>query len=167
MILLHPTGTQKYVFWKDLNDEYCPSTGFRSGREIRGVVHDPNAYVIDEFCSHAGAFATIEGLAKTFLKLNESTDFIKRVADEAEKKCEQRFIWGFDTASKDGNSLAGNGCFKHTFGHLGFTGTSIWIDPQKMIGSLLFSNATKWFWYDKVLLNELRRHTGRRVWENY
>jgi CubicO group peptidase (beta-lactamase class C family) len=47
---------------------------------------------------------------------------------------------------------------------LGFTGTSIWIDPERMLGHVILSNATKIHWYDKQGLNDLRRAIGQEVW---
>ena len=164
--LSSPYWDSEVKFWKDLKDEYCPSTGFRSGKKIEGLVHDPNAFVIDDFCSHAGLFSTVSGLCKTFVALNEKTDFVSRVGAEISKRGTERFIWGYDTAAKDGTSLAGEGHSPLTFGHLGFTGTSIWIDPEKMVGNVILSNATKWFWYDKTLLNQFRKETGKLIWRS-
>jgi CubicO group peptidase (beta-lactamase class C family) len=51
-----------------------------------------------------------------------------------------------------------------TFGHLGFTGTSIWIDPQKKKGHVILTNATKKYYYDRQGLNDLRRQIGEAIW---
>jgi CubicO group peptidase (beta-lactamase class C family) len=162
-----PFWDSEVKFWKDLKDQYCPPSGFRSGKIINGQVHDPNAFVIDEFCSHAGLFSTVSGLCKTFINLNEKTDFVSRVGVEISKRGPERFILGYDTTSKDGTSLAGPGHSSLTFGHLGFTGTSIWIDSEKMVGNVILSNATKSFWYDKTLLNKFRKEAGKLIWQSY
>jgi CubicO group peptidase (beta-lactamase class C family) len=75
-----------------------------------------------------------------------------------------RFAYGWDRVENPGNTLAGAGCGPSTFGHLGFTGTSIWIDPEKGLGHVILSNATKYHWYDKVGLNDIRRAIGEKVW---
>jgi CubicO group peptidase (beta-lactamase class C family) len=76
-----------------------------------------------------------------------------------------RFVNGWDRAQDLENTLAGTGCSEHTFGHLGFTGTSIWIDPVKKLGHVILSNATKLYWYDKQDLNNFRRLIGQRIWQ--
>ena len=64
-------------------------------------------------------------------------------------------------------TLAGDGCSPHTFGHLGFTGTSIWVDCEKSLGVITLTNATKKFWFERDGLNNIRRSIGSFVWKNY
>ena len=47
---------------------------------------------------------------------------------------------GWDTPSQNGTSSAGDYFSKSTFGHLGFTGTSLWIDPEQDIIVILLTN---------------------------
>ena len=47
---------------------------------------------------------------------------------------------GWDTPSQSGKSIAGDYFTPGSFGHLGFTGTSLWIDPNKEIIIVLFTN---------------------------
>ena len=47
---------------------------------------------------------------------------------------------GWDTPSKDGKSTAGNYFSDQTYGHLGFTGTSLWIDPKNDIIVIFLTN---------------------------
>ena len=49
---------------------------------------------------------------------------------------------GFDTPSKNGTSSAGDFYSDGSYGHLGFTGTSLWIDPVKKIIIIVLSNRT-------------------------
>ncbi|MBL7665779.1 MAG: serine hydrolase [Bacteriovoracaceae bacterium] len=162
------------VFWKDLPENaICPPTGFRAGRPIIGAVHDPNAYNIGEFCSHAGLFATVAGLCRTLLNFNQELDLIK----EMKKAMQQRdsastFVNGWDTTTisdhqrikKNESSLAGKGCSDLTFGFLGFTGTSVWIDPEMNRGQVILTNGTKNYWYSRTGLNALRRKLGEEIW---
>ena len=64
--------------------------GFRNGGPLRGQVHDDNAFVIDEFCTHAGLFSTVKmvcvrhfSLDKKFslIKLYEIESFLSRKRD--------------------------------------------------------------------------------------
>ena len=50
------------------------------------------------------------------------------------------YALGWDTPSQNGHSSAGDYFSKNTFGHLGFTGTSLWIDPDKNIIVVLLTN---------------------------
>ncbi len=155
----------KIYFWKDIKDvSRCLIYGYKGNLPNIGVVHDPNALVINEFCSHAGAFAGIEGLSQTFLQFNQRYDFISQVKASIAKLPSKRFHLGFDTVTDPENSTAGRGCTRFTLGHLGFTGTSIWIDAEKMKGFILLNNATKYYWYDKEKLIKLRKEIGQKVW---
>lgn len=152
------------VNWLDLPAWYpTPQYGFKNGRPNFGQVHDPNAYVLKSFCSHAGLFSTVDGLCRTLLNYQDKTQFIEKVKEDL-KKHAHRFAHGWDRVEDPSNTLAGVGCGPHTFGHLGFTGTSIWIDPDKGLGHVILSNATKYYWYDKVGLNDLRRALGEKIW---
>lgn len=152
------------VFWTDLPYWFTtPQYGFIKQRPNFGRVHDPNAYVIGSFCSHAGLFSTVDGLCRTLLNYQKKTGFIQDVKLDLGKH-KQRFAHGWDRVENPENTLAGKGCGPSTFGHLGFTGTSIWIDPDKMKGHVILSNATKFHWYDKTNLNDMRRAIGEIVW---
>ncbi len=153
------------LFWLDLPRHFpTPQNGFQNGRPNYGEVHDPNARTLNTFCTHAGLFSTVDGLCRTLLNYQEKTGFISIVkADSANHK--HRFSFGWDRVEDPSATLAGKGCGPSTFGHLGFTGTSIWIDPDLMKGHVILSNATKYYWYDKKGLNDIRRAIGEVVWE--
>ncbi len=152
------------LFWKDLpKDALLVQTGFIKGEPNFGKVHDPNALVIDEFCSHAGLFSTVKGLCRTLLNYEKETSFIEMVTEDL-KTHSHRFSFGWDRVMNPKETLAGTGCGQFTFGHLGFTGTSVWIDPEKNRGHVILTNAVKNHWFDKKVLNELRRSVGELVW---
>ncbi len=154
-------------YWRDLfGTEKTSVTGWRKGW-IRGEVYDPNAFNIQTDTPHAGLFATIEGLCRSLISLEEKTSFgdrIKReIEDREKKKAQHRFVWGWDRAEGE-DTLAGSGCSEYTFGHLGFTGTMMWVDAGKKRGYVLLTNATKYYGYEKAGLNQLRRGIGQKVW---
>lgn len=154
------------MFWKDLPFWFqTPQYGYRNFQPNYGRVHDPNAWVLDTFCSHAGLFSTTDGLCRTLLNYHEKTSFISQVKVDLSKH-KNRFALGWDRVENVDNSLAGKGCSPLSFGHLGFTGTSIWIDPDHMKGHVILSNSTKIHWYDKANLNDLRRAVGELVWRD-
>ena len=159
---------QDLVFWKKLpNNIFCPEYGWRNQKIICGEVHDNNCFNINSFTSHAGLFATIAGLCHSLLNLEKATS----MCDQLKKlflshKVEDRFLLGFDTVSDTQNTLAGKGCSTFTFGHLGFTGTSFWIDLEKMRGSVILTNATQSYWSDRSGLTHLRKSIGSAIWNN-
>ncbi len=151
-------------FWKDLpNNKKTVQNGFINGKANFRAVHDPNAFNINSFTSHAGLFGTVEGLVRTLVNFNDETDFIKKVKNSIDM--DRRFVLGFDRVQDPKTSLAGSGCSDSTFGHLGFTGTSFWIDSKSMVGHVILSNSTKYFWFDKKELNIFRREFGSDVWK--
>lgn len=167
------TETLSYIdndclHWLDLLDEYCPPTGFRGNKIIRGEVHDPNAYNLKTFTAHAGLFSTIDGLLKTIINFDREYNLLERVHQELKKrKSPHRFIFGWDRVEDLATTLAGTSCSEYTFGHLGFTGTSIWIDPEKKLGIAILSNATKNHWYQKTELNALRKEIGEIAFKSF
>ncbi|MEO6420159.1 MAG: serine hydrolase domain-containing protein, partial [Polyangiaceae bacterium] len=98
------------------------------GGEIRGVVHDENAWALtgEGGSGHAGLFGTIDGV------LHFGREVLSRIGELGwlvEERPGGTLRAGFDGKSAIGSS-AGERPGPRTFGHLGFTGTSIWIDPD-------------------------------------
>lgn len=158
---------KELVQWMKLpENSFSPEAGWRNKKVISGEVHDPNCYNISEFISHAGLFATVGGLCRSLLNLEKEVNMIAKV-DEAYKtqKEEDRFILGFDRVQDPENTLAGVGASLKTFGHTGFTGTSFWIDIEKMKGSVILTNATQTYWYERTGLNALRKAMGAAIWK--
>lgn len=163
--LVSPEWDKELTSWLDLNEDiisFLP-TGERKRSLIYGEVMDDNAFVIGERVSHAGLFATMKGLCQTLIQLDKKFGLLDLQKNEIPKR-DNRFIKGWDTTRGNQDSLAGSGHGKLTFGHLGFTGTSIWIDPELRRGHVLLTNATQNYWYDRVGLNQLRRELGAMVW---
>lgn len=153
--------------WKDLpEDAFTPEYGVRNKHIIRNQVHDNNSFNIAEFISHAGLFGTIGGVCRSLINLDKKADMIKQLQEAFRvQKPEDRFILGFDRIMDPSNTLAGTGCSELTFGHLGFVGTSFWIDLKKMRASVILSNGVQTYWYDKNGLNHLRRTLGEAIWK--
>lgn len=154
------------IYWTELPDNvFSPEYGIRNKRIVSGEVHDNNCYNIHEFVSHAGLFATIDGLCKSLLNLNEITSMNTQMLEAFKThKNEDRFIMGFDHVMDPENTLAGKGATTRTFGHLGFTGTSFWINPETNIGAVILTNATQTYWYERSGLTNLRKTLGAAIW---
>ena len=156
---------EEMFHWTELVDPLrSPISGYRHARKIQGEVHDDNAFYLKEKVSHAGLFGSIDGLCKSLLNLDKSHGLLSFMNESFSKASYDRFLYGWDTVSDPASSLAGAGCSKQTFGHLGFTGTSIWVDTQKLRGAVILTNATKKYWYDRKGLSELRKSLGEQIW---
>lgn len=155
------------LHWKDLPvDSFSPEYGVRNKHVVSGEVHDNNCFNIGEFISHAGLFSTVDGLCRSLLNLNKEAAMLDQLQDAFKThKNEDRFILGFDHVMDPANTLAGIGATNKTFGHLGFTGTSFWINPEQGKGSVILTNATQTYWYERSGLTELRKSLGQAIWK--
>lgn len=105
-------------------------------RRMRGEVHDENAWSLGGVAGHAGLFGTARDLA-TFGEALRTHRLLKRETLEemtrvqAEEGATRRGI-GFMLWSPD-PSASSHPFSKQAFGHTGFTGTSLWIDPTREI----------------------------------
>ena len=164
--LCHAYWDPHLLFWRDLKKEHlCAWMGVRRGKKIQGQVHDDNAFIIGRFCSHAGLFSTIDGLCQSLINLNKQYCLLNVMKKKCTENKEDRFVMGWDRVENEVQTLAGEGASPLTFGHLGFTGTSIWIDPQKNKGHVILSNAVSASWFDRKGLNDLRKKLGSDFWQ--
>jgi len=116
---------------------------------VHGVVHDENAHAMGGVAPHAGLFSKAEDLARfAQLLLNGGVLEHRRIVSRAtvEHFTRQAGIpnstraLGWDTRSLDGYSSGGTLLSEHAFGHTGFTGTSLWIDPERELFVILLTN---------------------------
>ena len=118
---------------------------------IKGVVHDENTHLMGGVSGHAGIFSNIYDLAnysQTMINLgiyNGSRVFskssIKKMVRKQNLPSGSDYALGWDTPSLKGSS-AGDYFSNNSYGHLGFTGTSVWIDPNNKITIILLTNRT-------------------------
>jgi beta-N-acetylhexosaminidase len=116
-------------------------------RHIRGEVHDENAFALGGVSGHAGLFSTGNDLARfARMYLNSGRFGTVRVLDSATVV---RFTTLQDSALSNralgwekptGDNSAGHWLSPSAFGHTGFTGTSLWIDPAADMFVLLLTN---------------------------
>ena len=119
-------------------------------RLVHGLVHDENSHLIGGVSSHAGLFSTAENLANyAQMLINNGTWLGKRIFKESMIREftsrqylpeDSDYALGWDTPSQNGKSSAGDYFSFSSFGHLGFTGTSLWIDPEEKIIVILLTN---------------------------
>ena len=114
------------------------------GYPIKGEVHDENAFALGGVAGHAGLFSTAADLAVfAQMMLNGgSYDDVRIVSDSAVSLFTRRTAGtralGWDTAEGQGGS--GEYLTESAFGHTGYTGTSLWIDPDREMFVVLLTN---------------------------
>jgi CubicO group peptidase (beta-lactamase class C family) len=116
-------------------------------RHIRGEVHDENAYALGGVSGHAGLFSTAADLARfARMMLNGGiVDGVRVLRPQTiaqftaiqDPALSHRAL-GWETPS--GQNSAGSRMSARAFGHTGFTGTSLWMDPEHGAFVLLLTN---------------------------
>jgi len=157
--VLQPLNLEKKIFFNSLFDnnnihtkkefaatENCP---WRK-KILCGEVHDDNCYAMGGVAGHSGLFGDIESLTtygglildmwkgvKNHPNI-ENKDLVNFLVRQKKIPGSGRTL-GFDTTGKSGSS-SGKYFSEKTVGHLGFSGTSFWIDPEKEIVVVLLTN---------------------------
>lgn len=117
------------------------------GRLLCGEVHDQNAGAMGGEAGHAGLFGNVDAvLAITGEWLRAyhgqpsilNHDLVREFTRRQAKEGKSSWALGWDTPSMP--SSAGSHFSAQSFGHLGYTGTSIWIDPAQRLEVVLLSN---------------------------
>ncbi len=136
--------------------ENCPWRGYT----VKGAVHDENAYVMGGVAGQAGLFGTASSVHRllSFIMTLYDGD-----AENVATRTRRRYLsspvfeslllrtflkqqgssgraLGFDMPSAAGSSSGGHFSPTHTVGHLGFTGTSFWMDLSRSIIVILLTN---------------------------
>jgi serine-type D-Ala-D-Ala carboxypeptidase len=120
-------------------------TTFRH-RVIQGEVQDENAFVLGGVAGHAGLFSTASDIARfSHAMLNGGHPILRAPTVELFKRRESlppgtSRALGWDTPSSP--SQSGKHFSPRSFGHLGYTGTSLWIDPERHLSVTLLTNRT-------------------------
>ncbi|MBZ0274340.1 beta-lactamase family protein [bacterium] len=118
------------------------------GRILTGVVDDENTYAAGGVLGQAGLFATARALARlgeAYLAARKGEgvlfdpDIAARFTSRAFPDTERSFCLGFDGKSPRGSRLP-DGVGPKAFGHWGFTGAGLWIDPDRDAVVALLTN---------------------------
>jgi len=130
-------------------------------RRIQGEVQDENAWVMNGVAGHAGVFSNVPDLLRyagaviaagksdeSFFSRQIVEEFAERQGPEGSSRA-----LGWDTPSAD--SSAGRYFSRHSIGHLGYSGCSLWIDLDAEVAVVLLTNRT---WPDRKsqLIREVR-----------
>jgi CubicO group peptidase (beta-lactamase class C family) len=157
--VMKPINLEKNVFFNPLfgnhnihsNKEFVPTENCPWRKKtLYGEVHDDNCYAMGGVAGHSGLFGDIEsvtnyaGLILDMWKDLAShpnirnRDLINFLVRQHKIPGSTRTL-GFDTITRSGSS-SGKHFSKKSVGHLGFSGTSFWIDPEKDVVVVLLSN---------------------------
>lgn len=124
--------------------QFCP---WRQ-RMLQGEVDDEHCWLMNGVAGHAGLFGTIQGVLDLCAHIlnqwkgrEEHPSYSNTLLNKVLTKqyTDRSWCMGFDTPTQPGSS-AGNYISSKSVGHLGFTGTSFWIDPEKDMVIVLLTN---------------------------
>ena len=120
-----------------------------NGNSIHGYVHDENAYSLGGITGHAGLFSTAKDLSIfSQMMLNEGlygwtrifkSSTVELFTERANVVEKSSRCLGWD--SPEGEASGGVFLSDSSFGHNGFTGTSLWVDPENEMIVILLTNA--------------------------
>lgn len=119
-------------------------------KTIQAEAHDERAWYLGGVAGHAGLFSNVQDLSiyaqmllnngsyagKQYISPEIINTFTSKQSDLHDRG------YGFDRKSPSGFSTAGSLAGNRTFGHLGFTGTSLWMDPDQNMAIILLTNRT-------------------------
>jgi uncharacterized protein YbbC (DUF1343 family)/CubicO group peptidase (beta-lactamase class C family) len=149
-ILFTPLSMKESGYLPDpkLRARIAPTEQQKDGEILRGTVHDPTARFMGGVAGHAGVFSTADDLAKFCQMILDGGDGIFRsetvrmFASPASPSGQTNVRGlGWDIDSQYSGNRGNLFPVGTSFGHTGFTGTSIWIDPASKTYVILLANA--------------------------
>ncbi|MFP6625977.1 MAG: serine hydrolase domain-containing protein [Deltaproteobacteria bacterium] len=135
----------------------CGYSAWR-GETVRGTVCDDNAYALGGVAGHAGLFGTaadVHAVVAEYLAAYQGrgrvldTDLVRRCWQRPEGTSGSdswRLGWDSPTA---GESTAGTLISDNSVGHLGYTGTSVWVDLERGVHVVLLTNRVHPDWSNR------------------
>ena len=145
-----PLGMDQTGFYStDRTADWVVPTTDTTGTTYRGSVHDPMARSMDGVSGNAGLFSTARDLSRFAYMLTHDgridgrqflePETINTFTEKADVPGSTRAL-GWDTKSPTGYSSAGDRFSDSSFGHTGYTGTSMWFDPAQDLFVILLTN---------------------------
>ena len=145
-VFFHPGNRPIHARHRYAPTERCP---WRR-RVMQGEVHDENAWALAGVAPHAGLFASLEGVSDWGLKLRAgclalqssrfpSSAMVRRFTGRRVPRAIGDWGLGFMKPSL-GRATCGRYFSASSFGHTGFTGTSLWFDPVQDLLVVILSN---------------------------
>ena len=140
------------------------------GETVRGTVCDDNAYALGGVAGHAGLFGTatdVHAVVAEYLAAYQGhgrvldTDLVRRCWHRPEGTDSWRLGWDSPTV---GESTAGTLISDNSVGHLGYTGTSVWVDLERGVHVVLLTNRVHPDWSNRGI-DRLRPSVHDAVFE--
>lgn len=130
--------------------ECAPTLIKESGEAYRGGVHDPIARKLGGVTGNAGLFSTAADMARFAAMLANGGELngVRIVREETIREFARRQsgaknrALGWETPESDGSGAGGQRISPRAFGHTGYTGTSLWVDPDRGTWTILLTNRT-------------------------
>lgn len=145
-----PLGMRATTFVPGFGCATCAPTWWSGGVPVAGLVHDPMARRLGGVSGHAGLFSTLHDVAR-FAAMMANDGVLDgrrifrretiRMFTSSQPGCGTRAL-GWDTRPPSGGGPVGVRMSPRAFGHTGYTGTSLWIDPETGLWVVLLSNRT-------------------------
>lgn len=134
-------------------------SGWRK-RRVWGEVHDENACGVGKVAGHAGLFAPAHKVALLGIRWLKSAEMLtphlhRQATREHARTGDERRGLGWMIKSPV-NSSAGERFSPDSYGHTGFTGTSLWIDPERELVVALLTNRV-YYGRERVGIHDVRR----------
>ncbi len=147
----------------------CAGTSRTRGDAYRGRVHDPISRRLGGLSGNAGLFSTAHDMARfaAMMANGGQLEGVRILRQSTVRTFTQRQpgsgtrALGWDTPGAPGTGAAGSRVSERSFGHTGFTGTSIWIDPDRGTWVVLLANRT--YEEGRNRMQSLRRTLHDRV----
>jgi CubicO group peptidase (beta-lactamase class C family) len=141
---MHSTAYNPPLTWKARIPPTVDDLSFRK-RIVRGEVHDENASILRGVAGHAGLFANAYDVARfADCLLSGGTPIVQPETVELftthDASTPGAYALGWDTPTPP--SQSGKYLSPRSYGHLGYTGTSLWIDPERRLSVTLLTNRT-------------------------
>ena len=164
-----PLGMNKSLFHPAQKGmaSYCPPTEKDSHwrfSTVQGYIHDPMAALLGGVAGHAGLFSNVYDLGKLMMMLKNNGEYggRKYIRTSTVKNFTKRQTMrsrrglGFDKPEvmRGGTHPTSKSSSSATFGHTGFTGTGVWVDPNQDLVYVFLSNRTFPNSNNRKLINE-------------
>ena len=151
-VVFNPLGMSSTFYnppTKKINRVVPTENSLFHNKLIKGFVHDENAHSIGGVAGHAGLFSTAKDLAIfSQMMLNGGRYGWKRVFNEqtvldftSRSQIMESSSYGLGWDTPSGKSSGGIYLSDSSFGHTGYTGTSLWIDKENQLFVILLTNA--------------------------
>jgi CubicO group peptidase (beta-lactamase class C family) len=145
-----PLRMRSTTYWPGEGCGRCAPTSRDMGDAFRGHVHDPIARRMGGIAGNAGLFSSVHDVARfaAMLANGGELDGVRVLRASTIRAFTQRQpgtgtrALGWDTPGSPGSSMFGGRVSMSSFGHTGYTGTSIWIDPDLGTWVVLLANRT-------------------------